>query len=175
MSEYLKIQCNKNYFITLTIVEWIDLFTRECYVDILIASIKYCQKNKGLDLYAYVIMPSHIHMIAGTDDNLSNILRDMKEHTSKIIIKEILENPKESRREWLIEMFTRPETGNRKAGYKVWQSGNYPVELHSIKFINQKEQYIHRNPVKAGIVIYPEDYRLSSASKNSPLKVLPIR
>lgn len=57
MSEFLKIEDGKTYFITMTIVDWVDLFTRECYVNILIDSVKYCQNNKGLEVYSYVIMP----------------------------------------------------------------------------------------------------------------------
>lgn len=176
MSEFLKIEDGKAYFITMTIVDWVDLFTRECYVNILIDSVKYCQKNKGLDVYSYVIMPSHTHFIVGCNGNLSNILRDMKEHTSKIIIQEIQENNQESRKKWLLEKFENgisSKTG--KQSYRVWQAGNHPEELYSDKFITQTENYIHMNPVVAGIVSQPQHYRLSSASDESPIKVLPLR
>ncbi len=174
MSETLKIEEGKPYFITFTIVEWIDLFTRECYINILLDSIRYCQQQKGLEVYTYVIMHSHVHMIARCEGKLSNILRDMKEHTSKLIIKEVLENRQESRREWLLQKFTLKDNNGNKQ-YRVWQPGNHPVELYSDWFINQKENYIHMNPVEAGIVSRPEHYRLSSASEESPLKFLPLR
>jgi REP element-mobilizing transposase RayT len=174
MSEYLKIEEGKPYFITYTLVDWIDLFTRECYVNILVDSIRYCQQQKGLEVYAYVIMPSHVHMIARCEGKLSNILRDMKEHTSKMIIRELLENPQESRREWLLEKFTISEQ-DQKRQYRVWQAGNHPEELYSDRFIDQKEKYIHMNPVEVGIVSRPEHYRLSSASDESPIKVLSLR
>lgn len=174
MSEYLKIEEGKPYFITFTTVDWIDLFTRECYVNILVDSIRYCQQQKGLEVYAYVIMPSHVHMIARCEGKLSNILRDMKEHTSKMIIRELLENPQESRREWLLEKFTISEQ-NQKRRYRVWQAGNHPEELYSDRFIDQKEKYIHMNPVEVGIVSRPEHYRLSSASDESPIKILSLR
>lgn len=106
MSEFLKIEEGKNYFITMTIVDWVDLFTRECYVNILIDSIKYYQKHKGLEVYSYVIMPSHAHFIVGSQGNLSNVLRVLKEHTSKQIIAEIIENNQESRHEWLLDKFS---------------------------------------------------------------------
>ena len=174
MSEYLKMEEGKPYFLTFTIVEWIDLFTRECYVNILLDSIIYCQQHKELELYSYVIMPSHVHMIARCEGKLSNILRDMKEHTSKMIIRELLEHRQESRREWLLEKFTIKRIGE-KTRYKVWQEGNHPEELYSDRFISQKESYIHMNPVEAGIVSRPEHYRLSSASNESPIKVLDLR
>jgi putative transposase len=176
MSEFLKIEKGKNYFITMTISDWVDLFTRECYVNILIDSIKYCQEKKGLEVYSYVIMPSHAHFIFGSEGNLSNILRDLKEHTSKQIIAEINENTQESRREWLLKKFSIGESvTTQKMKYKVWQEGNHPEVLYSDKFITQKENYIHLNPVIAGIVSQPHYYRLSSASDESPIKVLPLR
>lgn len=176
MSEFLKIEDGKNYFITMTIVNWIDLFTRACYVNILVESIKYCQKHKGLDVYAYVIMPSHAHFIVGCDGSLSNILRDLKEHTSKQIIEEVTANKRESRREWLLEKFTIGKSAKTgKTMHRVWQEGNHPVWLYSDFFIRQKENYIHMNPVVAGIVSKPQDYRLSSASAESPITVLPLR
>ena len=66
---------NGLYFLTMTIVEWIDLFTRPVYKDIVIESLKYCQKEKGLVVSAYVIMPSHLHLILNTNNEkgLSNI------------------------------------------------------------------------------------------------------
>lgn len=176
MSEFLKIEEGKNYFITMTIVDWVDLFTRECYVNILIDSIKYCQQHKGLEVYSYVIMPSHAHFIVGSEGSLSNILRDLKEHTSKQIIAEIIENKQESRREWLLDKFSNGlSVKTQKMSYRVWQEGNHPELLYSDKFITQKENYIHMNPVEAGIVSQPHYYRLSSASDESPIKVLPIR
>jgi len=70
-------------FITFTIVDWIDLFTRSVYCDIILDSLRFCQKEKGLNIYAYVIMPSHIHMIIATDhpDGLSAIIRSFKSYT----------------------------------------------------------------------------------------------
>ncbi|MFA6261955.1 MAG: transposase [Bacteroidia bacterium] len=173
MSEYLKIEPNRNYFITLTVKDWVDVFTRECYVNIVLDSIRYCQQSKGLDVYSYVIMPTHIHMIAGTDGNLSDILRDMKRHTARLIIKEIQDNLGESRREWMMERF-RYRDSKGAMHHQFWQEGNYPVELYSMKFILQKQHYIHMNPVKTGMVSWPQHYRLSSACEDSPIKVMPI-
>lgn len=174
MSEYLKTEEGKPYFLTSTIVDWIDLFTRPCYVNILLDSIRFCQQQKGLEVYAYVIMPSHFHMIARCEGKLSNTLRDMKEHTSKRIIREILDNPQESRKEWLLEKFKLHQNDGKKH-YRVWQEGYHPEELYSDRFIDQKQYYIHMNPVEAGIVNRPEHYAWSSANEDSPIRVLPLR
>jgi putative transposase len=177
MSEYLKTEEGKTYFITFAVVNWIDAFTREAYVDILLNSIRFCQQEKGLLLYCYCILPSHIHMIAGSEKGtLGELLRDMKGFTSRNILKEIKNNPGESRREWLLEAFKKAgNTSGQKQEYQFWQHTNHPEELFSTKFIEQKERYIHMNPVELGLVSWPEHYRLSSASRESPLKTLALK
>ena len=59
------------HFITITVVGWVDVFTRTKYKDIIIASLKYCVSFKGLKLYAYVIITNHLHLIvsAGEEKN----------------------------------------------------------------------------------------------------------
>ena len=91
-----------------------------------------------------------------------------------MIIRELHDNPQESRREWLLEKFSITSKDEKKR-YRVWQAGNHPVELYSDWFIDQKQKYIHMNPVESGIVSKPEHYRLSSASEDSPLRVLDLR
>jgi len=91
------------YFVTFSVIRWIDVFTRREYKDILVDSLKYCIKNKGLELYAWVIMSNHVHLIIGTNKlPMHDILRDIKRHTYKMLIKAISENTKESRRDWLL-------------------------------------------------------------------------
>jgi putative transposase len=90
----------KLYFVSFATVNWIDVFVRRIYFEIIVESLKYCQANKGLELYAWCIMSSHVHLIMGTKDaKIENILRDMKRHTSKKILQAIAENNQESRRE----------------------------------------------------------------------------
>jgi putative transposase len=91
------------YFVTFSVIRWIDVFTRREYKDILVDSIKYCIAHKGLELYAWVIMSNHVHLIIGTKGKpMQDILRDMKRHTSKAITKAIQDNMQESRREWML-------------------------------------------------------------------------
>ncbi len=85
------------YFITFAVVKWIDIFTRKEYQKIIIDSLKYCQKQKRLIIYAWCLMSNHIHLIISAKNNdLSDILRDFKKYTSKKIITNIIKNPKES-------------------------------------------------------------------------------
>lgn len=68
-----------------TVVDWVDIFTRPKYKHIIIESLKYCQQEKGLIIYAWVLMTNHLHAIVGVDDskNISEIWRDFKKFTSK--------------------------------------------------------------------------------------------
>jgi REP element-mobilizing transposase RayT len=156
---------DKAYFITITAVNWIDIFTRKEQKFMLINSLDYCIKNKGLEVYAYCVMPSHVHLICRADDGLllSDLIRDFKKFTSKKVI-EIIQTKPESRREWLLEMFAKAcEHLSRDQKFKVWQDGYHAEILESEKFTYQKLNYIHNNPVVDRIVEYPEDYLFSSA------------
>jgi REP element-mobilizing transposase RayT len=98
----------KLYFISFSVVYWIDLFIRNEYKDILIESLRFCQKEKGLDIYAWCIMTSHVHMIIGTrKEKMENIMRDYKSHTSRTLKKAIKDNPIENRNEWMLWLMER--------------------------------------------------------------------
>lgn len=153
------------HFVTFAVTEWVDAFTRKEYRDILLDSIKYCQKEKGLVLHAWCIMSNHIHLIASAKAfDLSDILRDFKKFTSKKIIKAIEDHPGESRKDWMLKIFASAgEQNSRNKTYQFWRQDNHPIALYSEKFINQKLEYIHNNPVEAGIVEKAEEYLYSSA------------
>lgn len=147
------------YFITLQVVDWVDVFTRKTYCNIIIESLKYCQQRKGLIVYGYVIMSNHIHLLVqSSNGNLSGTLRDFKSFTSKEILKAIQQNT-ESRRAWMLAVFRAAASNHvRNSNYQLWTHENYAVHIYSDKFIRQKLGYIHNNPVKAGMVHNPEDY-----------------
>jgi len=153
------------FYLTATVIDWIDVFTREGCKNIIIDSLKYCINNKGLTVYAYCLMSNHIHLIASASEgnDLGSIIRDFKKYTSKAIFQFIQEGG-ESRADWMLPRFILASKGlaNYK-NFKIWQEGNYPIQLYSKKFYKQKMNYIHNNPVKAKIVNKPEHYLYSSA------------
>ena len=153
------------YFITSTVVDWIDLFIRQCYHDCLIDSLKHCIEHRGLNLHAYVIMTSHFHAIVSAKEGckLPGIIRDLKRFTSKALT-DMMKDIPESRREWLLEKF-QTEANRTKRGnhYIVWQEGYHAKQCYSEGFTMQKLNYIHRNPVVEGWVDKAEDYVYSSA------------
>lgn len=156
---------NGLYYLTFSTVEWLDVFTRKRYKDIVVESLKYCIQTKGLELYSWVLMSNQIHLIARAKEGykLSDILRDFKKFTSKQIIKTIEEEP-ESRRDWLLSVMLKSGQENHKnSKYQLWRNDNHPIALYSNEVIHQKQTYIHNNPVEDGIVEQGEDYLYSSA------------
>jgi REP element-mobilizing transposase RayT len=164
------------HFLTFQVVDWIDVFTRKIYKEIIVDRFQYSMENKSLQIFAYVIMSNHIHLIANsTDGRLSDTIRDIKKFTSKKII-EAIDNIPDSRREWMLNRF-KFNASHHKSNkyYQVWTHENHAVYLYSNEFLKEKIEYIHNNPVRAGIVEKPEDYLYSSArnyaSLEAPLNV----
>ncbi len=153
------------YFVSFATINWIDVFVRDHYFMLMLDSLNFCRKSKGMEIFCYCIMPSHVHLIFRTTHNDPGaILRDLKTYTSKKMQKTIAENPLESRKDWIIRMMA--EEGKSKSNIKhfqFWQQHNKPIELWSSYIIDQKVDYIHMNPVEAGFVLEPEHWKYSSA------------
>lgn len=128
-------------------------------------------------LHAWCIMSNHIHLIISAENgNLSDVLRDFKKFTSSTIVKHIENNKEESRQGWMLWIFKQAGSNNsRNNKYQFWQQDNRPIQLETAKFTLTKLDYVHNNPVKAGLVARPEDYLLSSARDyNGSKGLLPV-
>ncbi len=141
------------HFVTLTIKNWYYIFDRHNRFEILEDSFVYCQKHKGLKIYAYVFMLNHLHFIGSAPD-LSAVIRDMKTFLSKELKKRILATEPN-----ILKIF---ET---KGNYTFWENTNCPKLIEREDFFRQKYEYIHSNPVRKQYVHSPEDWRWSSVSK----------
>lgn len=153
------------YFLTVTLVDWVDVFSRPIYKHIIVDSLKYCQLEKGLEIYAWVLMSNHLHMIVGAAEGfvVSDIVRDFKKYTSKTIVKAI-KNENESRKEWMLNRFEYAGRNDSKIkDFKFWQDGNDAQEIYLYDYFMQKLNYIHQNPVRAELVEEPHHYLYSSA------------
>ena len=161
--KYKVIDSTQPNFITITVIDWVDVFIRLNYFKILNNSLNYCIENKGLKVHAYVYMTSHIHLIVSSETGeLQDIIRDFKKFTSKKLIEAIKENP-ESRREWLLKKFKfAAKRILRGVNYKFWKDGYHPVLLDTFKKIEQRVNYIHYNPVAARLVYHERDWINSS-------------
>jgi putative transposase len=148
------------YFITCTVVQWVDIFTRKRYADIVVGSLNYCCEHTGLEVLGWVIMSNHIHLIVSCKEGyrLSDILRDFKKYTSSQIVAAIESDTQESRKSWLLWLLKKD--GN----IQLWQPDNHAIEIDKSEIFLQRLNYIHQNPVRAGITDREETYMYSSSS-----------
>jgi REP element-mobilizing transposase RayT len=176
MSELRKASFDAVFFVTLTVVDWIDVFSRQEYAALVIKNLQFCQQHKGLEIYAYVLMTNHLHMVAGQQEGrLNDVLANFKSYTSKAILHAIETNPKESRKDWLLQLFHFNAMQKQQyQRYQFWQATNHPVALISPGMLMQKVSYTHQNPVRAGYVLEPEHWQYSSANPLSPIKVMEL-
>jgi len=117
------------YFISFAVVGWLDVFTREEYKNILIESLHYCQREKGMEVFAWCIMTSHVHLIFRStgERNPELLIGDFKRFTSKAIVKAIKDNPQESRKEFLLDQFLK--AGSESSNVKNYQFGDMTTSL----------------------------------------------
>ena len=156
---------NGIYFLTFTVTDWVDVFTRKEYKVIITDSLNYCVENKGLEIFAWCLMSNHLHIVCRAEEKckISDIIRDFKKFTAKAIVRTIKEIP-ESRRDWLLYKFEYAgKFDNRIKKYKFWQETNHAVLLDDNQKIEQRINYTHQNPVRAFIVSEPHEYLFSSA------------
>lgn len=166
MSRSYRVFTNNHYayFITWTLVGWVHLFDKVSYRQIVLDSLNYLRTEKKTQLNAFVIMSSHIHAILWPeiDVNLSDVTRDFKRFTSRKISKEA---EKQNATE-VLKIFKKARNENRSqdvSTYQVWQEGSHPEAIFTEKFARQKMDYIHMNPVKAGLVETADEWLYSSA------------
>jgi REP element-mobilizing transposase RayT len=144
---------DKVYFVTFTVHNWYYLFDRHHRFEILEDSFVFCQKNKGLKIYAFVFMLNHLHFSGSAPDMIA-VIRDMKTYLAKNLKKNISETERN-----LLKLF------EKDGEYRFWKETNFPKIIESQEFLHQKIEYIESNPVRKQYVLYPEDWRWSSASK----------
>jgi len=154
------------HFVTSTVVGWVDALSRSMYKDIICESLNYCRQHKGLKLHAWVIMNNHFHLIISAADSatIGGLMRDIKKYTASSIIKAIGNNTQESRKEWMLNYFKHSGTvNNSNTEYQFWQQDYHPVALDTQEKFLQRMNYLHNNPVRAGIAWEAHHYKYSSA------------
>jgi REP element-mobilizing transposase RayT len=160
------------YFTTSKVVGWADVFTRDVYRNILLDSIRFCQKNQGLSVHAWVLMTNHLHMICSfhAKQEPGLVLKNMKSFTAIKLIDAIINNPKESKKEYMLNLFEaegKKSSSNQRFKFcsrKQSDGKNHPVLLDSDLLFSQKLNYLHWNPITAGFVAEPWHWIYSSAT-----------
>jgi putative transposase len=141
MSELRKANTDLAYFLTLTVVGWIDVFTRKELADIIIEKLKIAQRDHAVAIYAYVIMPSHIHLIAQktNDQSLGKWIGDFKSITSKEIIKsKILNLMKAGNHGWIISLNSLQNSKNKILGIYFGRKPVIPLKYIHLKYFIKK-------------------------------------
>lgn len=158
---------NDCYFLTITVVDWVDVFIRPVYKQIIVDSLNFCVEKKGLTIFGWCLMTNHIHLLCEAREGfkLSETIRDFKKFTARNILAAI-ENEPESRKDWMLYRFEfAGKFLSRIEKYHFWQDGYHGIFIdpHRHGMFNTKLNYIHQNPVRAGIVDNEADYLYSSA------------
>ena len=146
------------YFFTATILEWKALLKPDKFKDIIIRSLEFLVREKRILIYGFVIMNNHIHLIwQMLDEHLpTDVQHSFMKYTAQMMLKELRDNHTK-----VLSLF-RVDAKDRK--YQVWERNPLSVALYSRSVFIQKLEYIHLNPVRAGLVAVPEAYRYSSAA-----------
>ena len=131
------------YFSTFTIYRWIKLFENPKYIEVLLNAMRFLSKENKWVLFGFVIMPNHIHLFYSIPEPISNkaLKHSFLSYTSKQILPML---SAEMKAQFYVKKSDRT--------YQIWKSPSLSVEINSPKFVRQKLNYIHENPVRAGHV-----------------------
>ncbi len=151
------------YYLTLTVRNWYCVLDRHNRFDILGDALRYSKERKGLNLYAYVFMLNHIHLVVSSPDTIG-FVRDFKRHTTKELLSNIVATEPE-----VLKLFDA-EGG----GHEFWERTSMPKAVEHERFLLQKVEYVHNNPVRKGYVRRPEYWIWSSANPDSEVRVDPL-
>ncbi len=174
MSEFRKANSDDIYFVTFTVVGWIDVFTNKKYADIIVENLNFYIENQGIEVFTYVIMSNHLHIICrcAKGQKLNSWLRNFKSYTARQLLKSIQNNCHDHREMWMLRLFRKyADKSSQNQDFMFWKKTSHPTKLFSNRVTNQKINYIHNNPVKAGIVDEPYQYVYSSANPSNPVRL----
>jgi putative transposase len=147
------------HFLTMTVVDWLPIFSNREVADIVLDSLRYLQEEKKAKLYAYVIMENHLHRVVQCDD-LRKVIQAFKSYTARAIIDYFTERKNADILKKLRQNKLRHKI---ESEHQVWQEGSHPEEIMTDEMMHQKIEYIHNNPVRRGYIDEAGDWRYSSA------------
>ncbi len=144
-------------FITTTCYEWKHVLKEDSYKDIITDSLSFLVKANRIKVYAFVMMSNHFHLIwqIQKGNKREDVQRDFLKFTAQQLLKIIRKENAILLEQLLVNLKDRK--------HQIWQRNSLSIELRSKKVFQQKLEYIHHNPVKAGLCILPEEYKYSSA------------
>jgi REP element-mobilizing transposase RayT len=164
------------YFITLQTVDWVDIFIRPVYKQVIVHTLNHFIESKGLIVYAWCLMSHHLHLLIQAKPGLviADLEKEYKSFTTTKILEAIDTEP-ETRKDWMLSRFENFGTmlGLMKK-YHVWQDCSHPlyIEMKKKDILLEHFDYIHQNPVRDKIVDIAGEYKYSSARDYAGMKGL---
>lgn len=148
------------YYLTIVIYNRLTLFVRPSFVIPIYDSLNFYRYKQAYKILGYVIMPDHLHLLIWPygKATISDIMRDFKKFTAVRLIRQA---EAEQKQEWL-EQFHRAGNETERSDNKVWQDDYWDKLVFTEKFLRQKLNYIHRNPLRAGLADDLDAYPYSS-------------
>jgi REP element-mobilizing transposase RayT len=140
-SRYSVREKERAHFVTSTIVDWLPVFTTGACCEILAGSLDFCRREKGLQLYAWVIMENHFHAVVHAAD-LPRVMADLKKFTAGKLLAQL----EAERRTWLLDLLASGKAAHKtRSTWQLWQEGYHPQAIYSDQTMQQKIDYIHAN------------------------------
>jgi len=172
-SRYRVYESQFPYFLTCTIVGWLPIFTRPDTAQIIFDSWQFLHDHGRMQIYGYVILENHLHLIASADD-LSKEIGDFKSFTARRLIDFLEQRNLET---LLNQLRFHKEKHKTDRDYQIWQEGSHFQQIQCDEILLQKLEYMHRNPVARGYVDEPIHWRWSSARNYARVKPIyaPVR
>lgn len=154
-------------YITFNTVDWVDIFIRPAYKEVITDTLNYLIAKRGFTVYAWCLMTNHLHLVARAYDGsgLAAIEKEFKKHTTNSFL-EIIDDEADLRKQWMMERFEQSSQNlKRLEKYQLWQSCSNPsfIDCKQIFKLQERILYVHENPVRDKIVAKPEEYIYSSA------------
>ena len=147
------------HFVTARTNHGVTLFRHPSLCREFLAALQGLHESQPFGLYAYALMPEHVHLIVQSEDGrISDLMGRIKSVSARRILARLREGGKRS----LLEKLEKPKTGKRRHSYQIWQQGFHTIELWSEWMIQQKLDYLHANPLQEGLVQSARDYPWSS-------------
>ena len=154
------------YFLTLTTIKWLPLFSKPEVAQIVFDSLRFLQEQQDIRVHAYILLENHIHLVLSSS-HLSKQINRFKSYTAR----QALDYYQQSNNRFILNQLNFSVTpGPHRQEYKFWQEGYHPQEIQDEDMLLQKIEYIHNNPVKRGYVELPEHWLYSSARNYAGLK-----
>jgi REP element-mobilizing transposase RayT len=150
------------YFCTIRVLDWLPVLIEARCIDPIIDSLKFCREHKHLQLFAYVIMPNHMHLIAAAGERLQEVMRDFKRFTSRTIHDRLKADGRTTILFWLRHATQAARGARGELGLS--HDGFHPQSIETPSVFEQKLRYLHENPVRKGLVRCPEDWWYGSAA-----------